>query len=97
MEHFPFYSVAGSEVLLHLLDVEELAASRGNLQCPDRCLFRNFLPNGPILASIPRQIQTVFARSATLFQETLKTAARMHKCGDTLPPTNIVLVAFRPF
>jgi hypothetical protein len=43
MEHFPFYSVAGCEVVLHLLDLEELAASRGNLQRPDRCLFRNFL------------------------------------------------------
>ncbi len=49
-------------------------------------VFVSQFPDGPILASIPRQIQTVFARLATLFQETLKTAGRMHKCGDTLPP-----------
>ncbi len=54
MEHFPFYSVAGSEVVLHLLDLEELAASRGNLQRPDRCLFRNFLMDPYWPASLGR-------------------------------------------
>jgi hypothetical protein len=54
MEHFPFYSVAGSEVLLHLLDPEELAGSRGDLQRPDRCLFRNFLMDPYWRASVGR-------------------------------------------
>ncbi len=54
MEHFPFDSVAGSEVVLHLLDLEELAASRGNLQRPDRCLFRNFLMDPYWRASLGR-------------------------------------------
>jgi hypothetical protein len=48
-------------------------------------VFVSQFPDGPILASIPRQIQTVFARLATLFQVTLKTAGGMHKYGDTLP------------
>jgi hypothetical protein len=61
-------------------------------------VFVSQFPDGPILASIPRQIQTVFARLATLFQETLKTAGRMHKCGDTPPPPkNKILVAFWRF
>jgi hypothetical protein len=42
-------------------------------------LFPNFISN------IPRQSQTDFARLVTVFQETLKTGASRHKCGDTLP------------
>ncbi len=39
-----------------------------------------------LLASIPRQIESDFARLATLlFQGTLKTEASRHKCGDSLP------------
>ncbi len=50
---------------------------------PHQCCFFQFA-DGVRVASIPRQIQTDFVKLATLFQGALKTAARRHKCGDTL-------------
>ncbi len=43
--------------------------------------------NHRLLASIPRQIESDFARLATLFQGTLKIEASRHKCGDSRPPS----------
>ncbi len=50
-------------------------------------IFFNFVVEaGARVASIPTQIQTDFA--ATVFEQTLKTAASRHNCHHTLPKKN---------
>jgi hypothetical protein len=76
-------------LLLIVVNVEGLIGSLP-LHC-EQCFIFQFPDVARVASIIPWQISIELAN---LFQETLKTVANRHKCGDTIPKKSKFSVAF---